>query len=63
MLVKRRRLMVLLGHQVSGRKGEYVRATSTIVDGFLHAAMFHALSQLSNNLREFGYEKPMLVIY
>jgi len=26
---------VLLGHQVSGRKGEYVRATSTIVDGFL----------------------------
>ena len=34
---------VLLGHQVSGRKGEYVRATSTIVDGFLHEIMFHAL--------------------
>ena len=54
---------VLLGHQVSGRKGEYVRATSTIVDGFLHEIMFHALSQLSNNLREFGYDKPMLVIH
>jgi N-methylhydantoinase A len=54
---------VLLGHQVSGRKGEYVRATSTIVDGFLHETMFHALSQLSNNLREFGYDKPMLVIH
>jgi N-methylhydantoinase A len=54
---------VLLGHQVSGRKGEYVRATSTIVDAFLHEIMLHALSQLSNNLREFGYEKPMLVIH
>jgi N-methylhydantoinase A len=54
---------VLLGHQVSGRKGEYVRATSTIVDGFLHEIMFHALSQLSNNLRDSGYDKPMLVIH
>ncbi len=54
---------VLLGHQVSGRKGEYVRATSTIIDAFLHEIMFHALSQLSNNLRDFGYDKPMLVIH
>lgn len=54
---------VLLGHQVSGRKGEYVRATSTIVDGFLHEIMFHALSQLANNLRGSGYDKPMLVVH
>ncbi len=54
---------LLLGHQVSGRKGEYVRATSTIIDAFLHEIMFHALSQLSNNLRDFGYDKPMLVIH
>lgn len=54
---------ILLGHQVSGRKGEYVRATSTIVDGFLHQTMFHALSQLGANLRESGYTKPMLVIH
>ena len=54
---------VLLGHQVSGRKGEYVRATSTIVDAFLHEIMFHALSQLANNLRDSGYNKPMLVIH
>lgn len=54
---------ILLGHQVSGRKGEYVRSTSTIIDGFLHEIMFHALSQLSNNLRGSGYDKPMLVIH
>ncbi|SBW17808.1 5-oxoprolinase (ATP-hydrolyzing) [Candidatus Protofrankia californiensis] len=54
---------VLLGHQVSGRKGEYVRATSTIVDAFLHETMFHALGQLAINLRDSGYDKPMLVIH
>jgi N-methylhydantoinase A len=54
---------VLLSSQVSGRKGEYVRATATIVDAFLHATMFHALNQLSSNLRDSGYTKPMLVIH
>jgi N-methylhydantoinase A len=54
---------VLLSSQVSGRKGEYVRATATIVDAFLHSTMFHALNQLSSNLRDSGYEKPMLVIH
>ncbi|MFZ2177737.1 MAG: hydantoinase/oxoprolinase family protein [Rhodococcus sp. (in: high G+C Gram-positive bacteria)] len=54
---------VLLSSQVSGRKGEYVRAMSTIVDAFLHETMFHALNQLSSNLRDAGYEKPMLVIH
>jgi N-methylhydantoinase A len=54
---------VLLSSQVSGRKGEYVRAMATIVDAFLHETMFHALNQLSSNLRDSGYEKPMLVIH
>ena len=54
---------VLLSSQVSGRKGEYVRAMATIVDAFLHATMFHALNQLSSNLRDSGYRKPMLVIH
>ncbi|HEY3003832.1 MAG TPA: hydantoinase/oxoprolinase family protein, partial [Kribbellaceae bacterium] len=52
---------MLLSHQLSGRKGEYVRASSTIIDGFLHATMYHALSELEQNLREHGYTHPMLV--
>jgi N-methylhydantoinase A len=52
---------MLLSHQLSGRKGEYVRATSTIIDGFLHTTMYHALSELEQNLREHGYPHPMLV--
>lgn len=52
---------MLLSHQVAGRKGEYVRAMSTILDGFLHQVMYHGLGTLELNLREAGYRKPMLV--
>ena len=38
-----------------------MRATSCIVDGFLHSTMYHALSELEQNLREHGYHQPMLV--
>lgn len=54
---------IILSHQVAGRKGEYVRATSAIVDGYLHSTMYHALSALEQNLRAHQYEKPMLVIH
>ncbi|MBC7860587.1 MAG: hydantoinase/oxoprolinase family protein [Burkholderiaceae bacterium] len=54
---------VILSHQVAGRKGEYVRATSAIVDAYLHSTMYHALSALEQNLRQHHYEKPMLVIH
>ncbi|WP_281783896.1 hydantoinase/oxoprolinase family protein [Sinimarinibacterium flocculans] len=52
---------ILLSHQVAGRKGEYVRAMSTIMDGFLHQVMYHGLGTLELNLRSAGYDKPMLV--
>ena len=54
---------IILSHQVAGRKGEYVRATSAIVDGYLHSTMYHALSALEQNLRTHRYHKPMLVIH
>ncbi|NMO00664.1 hydantoinase/oxoprolinase family protein [Gordonia sp. TBRC 11910] len=54
---------MLLSHQVSGRKGEYTRATSTIMDGFLHSVMYHGLGTLELHLRDDGYDKPMLVIH
>jgi N-methylhydantoinase A len=51
---------MLLSHQVGGRKGEYARAMSTIMDGFLHSTMYHGLGSLELNLRNTGYDKPML---
>ena len=52
---------MLLSHQVAGRKGEYARGMSTILDAFLHATMYHGLGTLELNLRTKGYDKPMLV--
>jgi N-methylhydantoinase A len=52
---------ILLSHQVAGRKGEYARGTSTIMDAFLHQTMYHGLGTLELNLRVQGYKKPMLV--
>jgi N-methylhydantoinase A len=51
----------LLSHQVAGRKGEYARGMSTVMDAFLHATMYHGLGTLELNLRALGYTKPMLV--
>ncbi len=52
---------MLLSHQVAGRRGEYARGTSTIMDAFLHQTMYHGLGTLELNLRAQGYSKPMLV--
>ncbi len=52
---------MLLSHQVAGRKGEYSRGTSTIIDAFLHQTMYHGLGTLELNLRAQGYTKPMQV--
>lgn len=54
---------IILSHLVAGRKGEYVRTSSAIMDAFLHNAMYHGLSSLALNLREHNYQRPMLVIH
>lgn len=54
---------VILSHQVSGRKGEYVRTSSSIIDAYLHSTMYHAMSALETNLREASYKKPMLLVH
>ncbi|MDN5937387.1 MAG: hydantoinase/oxoprolinase family protein [Salinisphaera sp.] len=54
---------IVLSHLVVGRKGEYVRTTSAILDAFLHDEMYHGLSTLELSLREDGYSRPMLVVH
>ncbi|WNC74189.1 hydantoinase/oxoprolinase family protein [Thalassotalea psychrophila] len=54
---------MILSHQVVGRKGEYVRTSSSIVDAYLHSTMYFAMSSLEQNLRENGYTKPMLLVH
>jgi len=54
---------MLLSHQVAGRKGEYIRTMSTVLDAFLHKVMYFGLSALELNLCASGYPKPMLVVH
>lgn len=54
---------VILSHQVGGRKGEYVRATSAILDAYLHDQMYFGLSSLEMTLKESGYQRPMLIVH
>ncbi len=54
---------IILAHLVAGRKGEYVRTSSAILDAFLHKAMYLGLSALELNLRENGHERPMQVVH
>jgi len=56
-------LPIVLSHQVAGRKGEYVRGMSAIMDAFLHKVMYHGLGTLELNLRNSGYQRPMLVVH
>jgi N-methylhydantoinase A len=54
---------VILAHKVAGRKGEYARTSSAIVDAFLHKAMYLGLSSLELNLRDNGHQRPMQVVH
>ncbi|MFC3053163.1 hydantoinase/oxoprolinase family protein [Kordiimonas pumila] len=54
---------IILAHMVVGRKGEYARTSSAIIDAFLHKAMYLGLSSLELNLRDNGHERPMQVVH
>lgn len=54
---------IVLSHRVAGRKGEYARTMSSIIDAFLHDQMYHGMSTLEIALRRAGYTKPMLLVH
>lgn len=54
---------VILSHKVAGRKGEYARTMSAILDAYLHGKMHHGLAGLEVTLRKSGYNQPMLVTH
>lgn len=54
---------IVLSHRVAGRKGEYARSMSAVLDAYLHDQMYHGMSSLEVALRENGYSKPMLLVH
>lgn len=54
---------IILGHRVAGRKGEYARTMSAVIDALLHDQMYHGMSSLEMALRKAGYRRPMLLVH
>ena len=54
---------IILGHRVAGRKGEYARTMSAVIDALLHDQMYHGMSSLEMALRKAGYKQPMLLVH
>ena len=56
-------LPIVLSHRVAGRKAEYSRTMSAILDAYLHDQMYHGMSTLEVALRANGYARPMLLVH
>ena len=54
---------IVLSHRVAGRKGEYARSMSSVIDAYLHDQMYHGMSSLETALRASGYRRPMLLVH
>jgi N-methylhydantoinase A len=54
---------IILSHRVAGRKGEYARTMSAVIDALLHDQMYHGMSSLEFALRKAGYRQPMLLVH
>jgi len=56
-------LPVTLSHRVSGRKSEYARTNSAIINAYLHATMYHGLAAMEQQLRDARYARPMMLVH
>lgn len=54
---------IVLSHRVAGRKSEYSRTMSAVLDAYLHDQMYHGTSSLEIVLRQNGYKRPMLLVH
>lgn len=56
-------LPVTLSHLVSGRKSEYARTTSAIINASLHSIMYHGLATMEQQLRDAHYSRAMMLTH
>ncbi len=54
---------VFLSSDILPKGGEYTRAMTTIVNAYIHATMADELNGLGNELRDAGYEKPIVLVH
>lgn len=54
---------VILSHEVQPKKGEYQRAMTAILNAYLHRSVAEDLGSIRRELREDGYQGPVLMVH
>ncbi|NMM29087.1 MAG: hydantoinase/oxoprolinase family protein [Glaciimonas sp.] len=54
---------VTLSSQISPKAGEYTRTMTTVVNAYIHGIMADNLNQLGNELRDGGYDRPLILVH
>ena len=54
---------VFLSSETSPRRLEYTRATTTLLNAYLHKSMYYELSGIGQRLRDRGYRAPLMMVH
>ena len=54
---------VMLSSEVAPKRWEYTRANTSVLNAYLHQAMWEELSGMSDALRERGYERGIMLVH
>lgn len=54
---------VTLSSEISPKAGEYTRTMTTVVNAYIHGIMADNLNRLGNELRDGGYERPLILVH
>lgn len=54
---------VTLSSEISPKSGEYTRTMTTVVNAYIHGIMADNLDRLGNELRDGGYERPLILVH
>jgi N-methylhydantoinase A/oxoprolinase/acetone carboxylase beta subunit len=54
---------VVLSSEVLPKQFEYTRAVTTILNAYLHQSMWEQLSGVGDELRDYGYHRPLMMVH
>jgi N-methylhydantoinase A/acetophenone carboxylase len=54
---------VTLSSEISPKSGEYTRTMTTVVNAYIHGIMADNLNRLGNELRDGGYQRPLILVH
>jgi N-methylhydantoinase A/oxoprolinase/acetone carboxylase beta subunit len=56
-------ISILLSHEIQPKKGEYQRTITAVLNAYLHESMAEDLGSIRGELKDMGYEGPLLMVH